>query len=152
MNVDLEDAVFILAQCAIPVFDGLLDEPYNSLFMDLLFSAAEWHALAKLRLHSSRTVEDLRNVTTALTDTLRRFEKETSSIVTTELPKETRTRQRRTEGNPQAAAASSTPQIRRFNLSTYKLHVLPDYAPMIERFGTTDSWTSRLVSPYHDAL
>jgi len=42
-------------QCAIPVFEGLLDEPYNTLLMQLLYRAAEWHALAKLRVHTDAT-------------------------------------------------------------------------------------------------
>lgn len=59
---DLED----LTQCSIPVFEGLLPEPFNSTLMDLLWDLATWHALAKLRMHTSSTIVHLERVTTAL--------------------------------------------------------------------------------------
>jgi hypothetical protein len=43
-------------QCAIPVFDGLLDFRNNAIVMDLLFELATWHAFAKLRLHTESTI------------------------------------------------------------------------------------------------
>jgi len=48
--------MFMVFQCAIPVFDGLLDPCNNVIVMDLLFELATWHALAKLRLHTESTV------------------------------------------------------------------------------------------------
>lgn len=53
-------------QCAIPMFEGLLDEPMNSLILNLLFILAEWHAYAKLRLHSKTTLSFLDTGTTHL--------------------------------------------------------------------------------------
>ncbi|KAJ7906438.1 hypothetical protein B0H13DRAFT_2333474 [Mycena leptocephala] len=38
--------------CCIPVGEGLLPEPYNSEVIDVLFILAEWHTLAKLKLHT----------------------------------------------------------------------------------------------------
>jgi len=43
-------------QCAIPVFDGLLPEPHNNTILRLLFTCAHWHGLAKLRMHTSDTL------------------------------------------------------------------------------------------------
>ena len=44
-------------QCSIPpVFKGLLPEPFNGMFLQLLYKTAEWHALAKLRIHTDLTL------------------------------------------------------------------------------------------------
>jgi hypothetical protein len=44
---DFED----LLQCSIPTFEDLLDGPHNKCLMKLLYRTAEWHMLAKLRMH-----------------------------------------------------------------------------------------------------
>jgi hypothetical protein len=41
---------------AIPAFDQLLPEPHGTIVHQLLFVLAEWHALAKLRMHTELTV------------------------------------------------------------------------------------------------
>ena len=41
---------------------------------------------------------------------------------------------------------------RTFNINTYKFHALGDYKKAIRRFGTTDSYTTRVVSIYHTIL
>ncbi|KAF5368267.1 hypothetical protein D9615_010369 [Tricholomella constricta] len=64
-----------LLQCAIPVFDGLLDDEDNDIIITLLFTLAEWHALAKLRLHTESTIRWLEQSTTDLGRQLRQFEK-----------------------------------------------------------------------------
>jgi hypothetical protein len=55
-----------LMKCAIPAFEGLLPEPYNSQLLTLLFHLVEWHALAKLRLHTEFTLTHMDQVTTVL--------------------------------------------------------------------------------------
>jgi hypothetical protein len=35
------------------------------------------------------------------------------------------------------------PDVKRFNLATYKIHALGDYADHIERFGPTDCFTTQ---------
>ena len=67
-----------------------------------------------------------------------------------ELPSETAARWQRKEGklnnsdsrrhNPSGAR----PKL--FNLNTYKLHALGDYVHTIHMFGTTDSYTTQIVS------
>lgn len=49
---DFED----LLQCSIPVFEGLLDDPHDTILMNLLFLLATWHAYAKLRMHTDTTL------------------------------------------------------------------------------------------------
>jgi hypothetical protein len=50
-------------QCAIPAFDGLFPEPYNSSILKLLFLCAHWHGLAKLRSHTDLTLDVFEGVT-----------------------------------------------------------------------------------------
>ncbi|TFY79546.1 hypothetical protein EWM64_g4464 [Hericium alpestre] len=45
---NLED----LLQCALPVFEGLFPDGEDDMVMDLLYYFAEWHALAKLHMHT----------------------------------------------------------------------------------------------------
>jgi hypothetical protein len=152
-----------------PAFEGLLPEPHNEVIMTLLFRLAEWHALAKLRLHTKSTLNRLESVTTILGRELRRFSNVTcQSFSTEELPKETAARGRRqsrqkakatasaqtntsnvsppipTTGS--SAAATNEKRKKKFNLSTYKVHSLGDYVRMIRLYGTTDSYNSQTVS------
>jgi hypothetical protein len=41
--------------------------------------------------------------------------------------------------------SKSSPLPKTLNLDTYKFHALGDYAQMIKRFGTTDSYTTQVV-------
>lgn len=42
--------------------------------------------------------------------------------------------------------ARSGPLSKTFNINTYKFHALGDYEKMIRQFGTTDSYTTEVVS------
>ena len=64
-----------LFQCAIPVFKGLLPAKHDRIVCRLLFELSTWHGLAKLRLHTETTVQDLENSTARLGDILRDFQK-----------------------------------------------------------------------------
>lgn len=130
---------------------------------------AQWHGLAKLRLHTDGTLTHLDKLTSRLGDQLRKFKKRTCSVFDTkELPRETRAREntrtkdkaakrRSTAKQPAAKAKSTTkplvehpkpkPMKREFSLNTYKNHALGDYVEMIRRYGTTDLYTTELVSP-----
>jgi hypothetical protein len=150
--------------------------------MELLFLLAYWQGLAKLRLHTEKTLNILDGVTRALGIALRAFKKETcSKFDTKELPKEAASRQTRQaklaakqsssakaakgnekevgstaksktgkgkekEAEPTAKSnAKSSRQPKAFNLNTYKLHSLGDYANTIRQYGTTDSYSTQLV-------
>lgn len=83
-------------QCAMPVFEGLLPEPHNSRLLDLLFVVAQWHGLAKLRMHTAHTLEILDQFTTLLGQFIRDFLSKTcSAFDTKELPREANARERR---------------------------------------------------------
>lgn len=121
--------------------------------MDLLFSLADWHALAKLRLHTDATLELLRSATTTLGTRLRYFVKHICPLYDTrELPKEeaarARRRKRKTKdaAQPVSKVATGGPKQKLLNLSTYKLHALGDYVTSVILFGTTDSYSTQPVS------
>ncbi|RDB18275.1 hypothetical protein Hypma_000641 [Hypsizygus marmoreus] len=98
-----------LLQCAIPVFEGLLPEPHNGEVLSLLFTFAEWHTLAKLRLHTDATLEFLEEATTQIGRQLRRFESFTCSMFATkELPKEEAARGRRQAQKKARTAPAAT--------------------------------------------
>lgn len=64
--------------------------------MKLLYRTAEWHGLAKLRIHTEGSLELLEQLTKELGSLLRDFSKTTSTdFKTYELPREVQERQRR---------------------------------------------------------
>jgi hypothetical protein len=145
------DSFLIDCQCAIPVFDGLLPEPHNSSIMRLLFVCAHWHGMAKLRLHSDLTLDILDDVTTTLGEAFRHFQQAISPAYSArELPREANRRRRRRHGkNTDGTAevyADAEPLKKVFNTQTYKHHSLGDYAKMIRQLGTTDSFSTTVVS------
>ncbi|PPR00724.1 hypothetical protein CVT26_012318 [Gymnopilus dilepis] len=160
---DFED----LLQCAVPAFEGLLDDKNNAILMDLLYELATWHSLAKLRLHTDSTLDALANSATRLGSVLRKFESTTCAEFTTkELPSEEAKRGRRKAakakkkgqtGAPmsekrkgkQRATSTGPVRQRNFALSTYKLHCLADYPNAIRTYGTTDGLSSQIGEREH---
>ncbi|KAJ7697053.1 hypothetical protein B0H17DRAFT_1197774 [Mycena rosella] len=143
-----------LLQCALPVFEELLPDAHNTIILDLLFTLAYWHALAKLRLHTDFTLDQLQAVTTMLGRQLRYFTRVTCAAFTTkELPREEAARGRRTAKKAAAASAAGTAppksrgtggsKIKVFNMETYKGHSLGDYVRTIRFFGTVDSYSTQ---------
>jgi len=136
-----------------------------------LFELATWHGLAKLRLHTETTVQDLETSTERLGKLLRDFEKVVcTEYETYDLPTEEAARSRRQ--SRKAAAKSQPPpthvyadsdveneeqppkkkkpkkvlrRTRRFNLDNYKLHSLGGYPKAIRKYGTTDNYNSQTV-------
>ena len=121
--------------------------------LDLLFELARWHALAKLRVHTDKTVDLLATATKTLTSAMQRFLRETcEAFDTKELKKEAAARGRRTaaleaKGGDRVAKgnASAGPKRKKLNLATYKYHALADYAETIRRFGPTDNYNTQTV-------
>ncbi|RDB29364.1 hypothetical protein Hypma_014985 [Hypsizygus marmoreus] len=113
-----------LLQCAIPVFEGLLPEPYNGEILSLLWTCAEWHTLAKLRLHTEATLNLLEKTTVEIGRQLRRFTSFTcGAFATKELPKEAAARGRRKARKkartaPASAGVNELPPDAQPNLST----------------------------------
>jgi hypothetical protein len=140
-------------QCAIPVFEGLLPSPHNEIVTTLLFELATWHALAKLRLHTDTTLGLLTTSTIRLGKNVRTFLAKTCTCFnTTELPQEESARRRQMTATQlsrkQMAGTANTgkKKSRLLNLSTYKLHALGDYVDAIRRYGTSDNYSTQIVS------
>ncbi len=120
--------------------------------MTLLYRTAEWHAFAKLRLHTDSTLRHLEKLTTELGMLMREFRDTTQSSFTTfELPKEKGARQRNQTSNPRkanTAASGGSLKVKELNLFTYKWHALGDYVRTIRLFGGTDGFSTQVVSDY----
>ena len=130
--------------------------------MELLFLLAYWQGMVKLRLHTEKTLAILEDITRSLGIALRAFRKETSSAFQTkELLREAAARCRKStqaKGKQKQGSATrsksqedhqQSPHSRlpkALNLNTYKLHSLGDYANIIRQYGTTDSFSTQLVS------
>ncbi|KIJ33763.1 hypothetical protein M422DRAFT_182849, partial [Sphaerobolus stellatus SS14] len=152
---DFED----ILQCSLPAFEGLLEEPFNTLLQDVLFIFCYWHGVAKLRMHTDSTINLLSQLTKQFGSLIRRFEKDTRQhYVTQELPRERAARARR-----EAAVASKNtgkevvpadpakiPSKRKtLNLNTYKFHAMGDYPNVIRRVGSIESYSTQRGESEH---
>ena len=118
------------------VLKGLLPEPHNKIILALAFDMATWHAYAKLRKHTEYTIWSLRSQTKELGRQLHYFAAHTcSQYKMKRLPSEEVTRIRRRAGkakkkDKQAGsgepAMEGEPDVKRFSLTTYKIHALGD--------------------------
>jgi hypothetical protein len=114
----------------------------------LLYRFAQWHALAKLRIHSESTLTFLKETFKKLSQKLHKFQRDTcSAFDTVELPKEKAARHRRLAQRSEinTTPESSGARLKSFNLSTYKFHAMGDYVRTIRLFGSTDSFTTQIV-------
>ncbi|KAF7317385.1 hypothetical protein HMN09_00474800 [Mycena chlorophos] len=156
---DFED----LLQCAIPAFDGLFPDPHNKRILTLLFRMAEWHAFAKLRMHTDPTLEHLKRSTSEIGRLMRDFRLTTcEELAAYELPREEQARSRAAarkaskaptdSATPVPPPAPSGKRVKMLNLSTYKWHSLGDYPPTIPLFGTTDIYSTRYGEALHRQL
>ena len=140
-----------------PVFEGLLPPPFGDLLLDLLVIFSSWHGLAKLRMHTDTTLDNLDELTTIFGILLRQFSSQTAtSFATYELPREAAAQARRRAKAATVSAANHSGErsigplpadkrVKRLNLSTYKLHAMGDYVSTIRRYGTTDSFSTQAV-------
>lgn len=139
-NSSMHRHKFRFNQCSIPAFEGLLPEPFNGMLLRLLYKTAEWHALAKLRLHTEATLNLLEAITKEFGYLMRQFRDKTSNeFNTVELP----------HGADARKGGEHSSKGKTLNLNTYKFHALADYVATIRLFGTTDSYSTLLVSFIH---
>ncbi|KIK93361.1 hypothetical protein PAXRUDRAFT_145232 [Paxillus rubicundulus Ve08.2h10] len=143
---DFED----LLQCALPVFEGLLPAPHNKIVLNLLFDFAMWHAYAKLHLHTEDTLAFFDKAMITLSQPVHRFQQKTCTLYhTMELPQEHAVHGccKGTLAVKQGQAVPvSQPKCKTLNLTAYKYHTLADYPSTICQYGTTDSYSTQLVS------
>jgi hypothetical protein len=121
--------------------------------MKLVYRTAEWHALAKLRMHTDTTLLHLESLTKEFGHLMRHFRDHTcSQFQTVELPRELAARNRQHQ-RVQAKAfnqsavntGSSSRKCKVLNLFTPKFHSLGDYVRTIRMFGSTDSFSTQVV-------
>ncbi len=124
-----------------------------------------WHSLAKLRQHTETSVNILERVTTFLGNSVRAFAHMSRKIDTREMPKETAARSRRRAakkpstntagaskdtakktGTNAADAEAVTAKRKSLNMVTFKWHNLGHYVAWIRRKGTTDNYSTQVVT------
>lgn len=143
------------------MFENLLPDPHNEIVMALLYRLAQWHALAKLRMHTEFTLGVLDDVTGQLGQAARKFKSITcKSFETNELASEAQRRCKRKQHKMQVPNTNhlastlgtdrkpSKAKKKNFNLRTYKFHALGDYVNSVRMFGTTDSYSTQIVSDH----
>ena len=140
-------------QCSIPVFEQLFPPDHDDIVQTLVFRLVEWQALAKLRLHTEDSLALLDLALHQLGAQMRKFQRITcTAFQAKELPKETARRVRKELADLQsghrkmAVRSESLPKV--FNINTYKFHALCDYGKTIRLFGTTDSYSTQVVSAH----
>jgi hypothetical protein len=114
--------------------------------MELLFLLAYWQGLAKLRLHTEKTLDILDSVTRALGMALRAFKKETcSKFDTKELPKEAAARQRRETklATKQSSSAKTAKGTEKEVESTAKSKTAKGKEKEVEPIAKSNSKSSR---------
>ncbi|KIJ43684.1 hypothetical protein M422DRAFT_252926 [Sphaerobolus stellatus SS14] len=150
---DYED----ILQSILPVCEGLFEEPHSAIIRKLIFVCAEWHALAKLRMHTEFTLQRLEVATTAVGQMVRKFAAVTcAEFETEELDQEYQARKRRIKqkesngrSQHQSDAIILQPKKKTFNYHTPKFHFLGDYAPTIRWFGSTAGYSTQMGERAH---
>ncbi|KAJ7199372.1 hypothetical protein GGX14DRAFT_373179, partial [Mycena pura] len=157
---DFEDTL----QCQLPVVEGLFPE-HQELVLDVYFDLALFHAMAKMRMHTTSTVRDFGGITRQMCITVRKFQRDTQNIKTYETDHEQTRRinrarkQAQEKAVRQAAVAGVEPpsfqvslpaavlklKEKPLNLETYKWHSAADYPQAVVRKGTLDSFSTQHV-------
>lgn len=141
------------------MLEGILpNAEHDKILLDLAFDLATWHAYAKLRLHTTHTIASLRTQTKELGRLLRLYANKLCPKYSTKLlPGEAAAAHRHkaasaktkkaasTSRKPKAPPKASVPKGSSFNLQTYKIHALGDYADHIEQFGPTNCFSTHQV-------
>ncbi|KAI0082977.1 hypothetical protein BDY19DRAFT_872519, partial [Irpex rosettiformis] len=139
---------------AMPVVEGLLPEPLNTIVLDLLWACAVWHALAKLRVHTESTLNVLEVSTTSLGIAARRFAKECKRHNIQELPTEEAALNNtgKKSGNSKGKEKDTGPKQKQLNLQTFKWHNICHYVEAIRRFGPTDGYSTQIGELEHQRV
>lgn len=140
-------------QICMPVFEGLFDPDDENIIMNVLYLLSSVHALAKLRLHTDATLTSLLQLSIRFGNALRLFHTEVChKYETKELHEEAQKRMRRELSERMGEESSTSKKTRRgvtekkFSMLRPKLHFLGDYVRCILQFGTTDSYSTAIVS------
>ncbi|KAJ7194952.1 hypothetical protein GGX14DRAFT_377473 [Mycena pura] len=154
-------------QCLLPPLEGLYPR-LDKLLLDTSFDLVTFHGMAKLRLHTNKTVADFHVVTTDMCASIRKFARDTRKIKTFETPRERDRRCKRAQAANQkmhatnatsdstaaesplaaqpATGSSSARREKVFNVETPKFHSLGYYPDSVKKDGSLDSHTTQNVS------
>jgi hypothetical protein len=144
-------------QCALPVLDGLLPKEFQGVVNKLVFSANDWYALAKLRLHTDSSLRLLERRTTDIGRLMRQYSRVTADVHMVELPAEVEKRKRHAakvaqkNGDAQGSRAdtsSGTARRRPFTFATFKAHNMGNYVLSIRQFGEVGSYSTERASRF----
>lgn len=118
--------------------------------------------MAKLRMHIDPTLDILDALTIKIGVEFRAFISKTCpAFETYELSRETEARKRREakkrrgDGCNEKSCTTTRqkgPKPRVLNIQTYKYYSLGDYGATIRRLGTTDSYSTEVVSEFYSQL
>ncbi|KAH9848677.1 hypothetical protein C2E23DRAFT_763412 [Lenzites betulinus] len=149
-------------QCFCPTYEGLLRGPAstrdNGIVLDLGFDLAMWHCLAKLREHTTLTLDGLDVKTVDVGRSVRIFAKKTcTEYITFELPSkdEAARGRRKTAFNKgqgvasKVAAAALSKKRKYFSYTTYKFHAMRDYSPAIRAVASSDNFNTQVGELEH---
>ena len=133
-----------------PVFDGLFPSAQQDSILNLLYSLADWHSLAKLYYQSDTTLAQLLLATQILGIQIRHFAKVVcpafrTKETDTELRK--RVKQAANASRGLTLAANNTRLEKTFNLKTYKLHALGHYPEDARLYGPIPFLSTQAVMP-----
>jgi hypothetical protein len=117
-----------------------------------VYWTAEWHALAKLRMHTDTTLDHLESLTKDFGHLMRQFHNLTcSQFQTAELPCKVAARNRQcqhiqaTGKTFNESTVNTGKKHKLLNLLTLKFHSLGDYVQTIRMFGSTNSFSTQVV-------
>lgn len=131
-----------------PAFEGLLPLRDDQIVADMLFELANWHALARLRLHTDVTINILERATRYMYKAIRTFANKTCARHETyETSNEAQKRMRRDKGKSKSKIrlVNGRKRVHYNVMNTYKYHALGYYPDYIRRSGSTDNYTTQVV-------
>ncbi|GJJ10734.1 hypothetical protein Clacol_004961 [Clathrus columnatus] len=132
---------------------NLLPEPYNGHIISLIWALSTWHALAKLRMHTETTLAHLDTATTILGKLSQSFVDDICPhLMTLETPSEMRAQIQKNESNIQQKSTKLDCGFgwsKKFNINTFKFHMLGHYVNFIHLYGTMDSYSTMIGETAH---
>ncbi|KAJ3006146.1 hypothetical protein NUW54_g4043 [Trametes sanguinea] len=139
-------------QCFRPAYEGLLTiKADNAIVLNLGFDLATWHALAKLRKHTSLTVSGLDTATVEGGRSIRLFTKKTCAYyINLELPAKDNAACTRCKAVSTKITAGQAPHKHKmYNYTTYKFHSMRDFPPAIRMCSATDNYNTQIGKRKH---
>jgi hypothetical protein len=126
---------------------GLLPSSRDTFITDLFYILVTYHALGKLRIHTEDTLRYWEVICHNLGNAVRIFcDAFCPLFETRETPREAAARARRVAKMSHSGQANSSRRLKIFNVNTYKFHAIADGPATVRWFGTTDSYSTWIVS------